>query len=36
MKAIYLTKDPDFRAELKEVDEQSLPEGDDTTGTATR
>ena len=28
MKAIYLTKDPDFRAELKEVDEKSLPEGD--------
>ena len=28
MKAIYLTKDPEFRAELKDVDEKSLPEGD--------
>jgi propionyl-CoA synthetase len=28
MKAIFLTKDPEFRAELKDVDEKSLPEGD--------
>lgn len=28
MKAIYLTKDPQFRAEVAEVDERGLPEGD--------
>ena len=28
MKAIFLTKDPEFRAEYKDVDEKSLPEGD--------
>jgi hypothetical protein len=28
MKAIYLTKDPEFQAKLADVDEKSLPEGD--------
>lgn len=28
MKALYLTKDPEFRAEVAELDEKSLPEGD--------
>jgi propionyl-CoA synthetase len=28
MKAIFLTKDPEFRAQLTDVDEKSLPEGD--------
>ena len=28
MKAIYLTKDPEFRAQVADVDEQALPEGD--------
>ena len=28
MKAIYLTKDPEFRAAVAELDESSLPEGD--------
>ena len=28
MKAIYLTKDPDFRAQVCDVDDKSLPEGD--------
>ena len=28
MKAVYLTKDPEFQAKLADVDEKSLPEGD--------
>jgi putative YhdH/YhfP family quinone oxidoreductase len=28
MKAIYLTKDPEFRARIEEIDEARLPEGD--------
>lgn len=28
MKAIYLTKDPEFRAQVADVDEEQLPEGD--------
>ena len=28
MKAIYLTKDPEFQARVTDIDEKSLPEGD--------
>ena len=28
MKALYLTKDPEFKAEVAELDESALPEGD--------
>ena len=28
MKALYLTKDPEFKAEIAELDESALPEGD--------
>jgi acrylyl-CoA reductase (NADPH) len=28
MKAIFLTKDPEFRAQVTDVDENSMPEGD--------
>ena len=28
MKAIFLTKDPEFRAQVTDVDEKSMPEGD--------